>query len=227
MSKPEQSPEAKKPQRVGCYIDGFNLYFGLRDSDLGKFLWLNVHALAGCLIRKDQVLEYTKYFTARISGGRPDDKATFRQERDAKRKRQSNYLEALSSIVGVTVIEGHYRDNEIECNGCGRTWTAPQEKMTDVNIATHLIFDAFANRFDVAIVVSADSDLVPPIRAIRAHLGHKRIDVAFPPGRFSNELKQAAHGQCVIHENALKKSQFPDEITLPSGYTLKRPDRWK
>ena len=42
------------------------------------------------------------------------------------------------------------------------------EKMTDVNIATHLIIDAFQDRYDMAMLISGDSDLVPPIKAVHS-----------------------------------------------------------
>jgi len=55
-------------QRVITYVDGFNLYFGLRDSGFKRFYWLNVKLLAQNLMKPYQKLVYTKYFTARISG---------------------------------------------------------------------------------------------------------------------------------------------------------------
>ena len=42
-----------------------------------------------------------------------------------------------------------------------------KEKGSDVNLATELLVDAFENAFDVAAVISNDSDLVAPIRAVR------------------------------------------------------------
>jgi hypothetical protein len=38
-------------QRVIAYIDGFNLYFGLRESGLRRCYWLNLPALAESLLR--------------------------------------------------------------------------------------------------------------------------------------------------------------------------------
>lgn len=99
--------------------------------------------------------------------------------------------------------------------------------MTDVNIATELLVDAFANRFDVALLISADSDLVPPVRAVLRHFPHKRVNVAFPPERHSKELKDSASGQFIITRGNLKKSQFPDEVATQTGFVLKRPEKWK
>jgi uncharacterized LabA/DUF88 family protein len=58
--------------RVIAYIDGFNLYFGLKSSRWDRYLWLNVQNLAGNLLKPDQTLIHTKYFTARVSS--PADK---------------------------------------------------------------------------------------------------------------------------------------------------------
>lgn len=76
------------PERVICYVDGFNLYFGLRDSRLRRYYWLNVRRLAENLLRPHQSLVETKYFTARISGamrGDPPAKAAFVLPRLTKR----------------------------------------------------------------------------------------------------------------------------------------------
>lgn len=66
-------------KRVVAYIDGYNLYHGLRDEGLQKHLWLDLVALANSLIKQHyQDLVLTKYFTTRISYP------------EAKRQRQSN-----------------------------------------------------------------------------------------------------------------------------------------
>jgi hypothetical protein len=43
---------------------------------------------------------------------------------------------------------------------------AMEEKGSDVNLAVHLVNDAWAGRFDAAVVVSNDTDLVVPIRIV-------------------------------------------------------------
>ena len=42
-----------------------------------------------------------------------------------------------------------------------------EEKATDVNVASHLLFDVLSSRVDAAIVISNDSDLRFPIRLAR------------------------------------------------------------
>jgi hypothetical protein len=64
-------------KRVIAYIDGFNLYHGLRDKRWKRFYWLNLPALARRLIKPDQTLVVTKYFTTVVksrktsAAGRP------------------------------------------------------------------------------------------------------------------------------------------------------------
>jgi hypothetical protein len=55
--------------------------------------------------------------------------------------------------------------------------------MTDINITTELLSDAFTDRFDVALLISADSDLVGPIQKVRHLFPEKRMIVVFPPAQ--------------------------------------------
>ena len=99
--------------------------------------------------------------------------------------------------------------------------------MTDVQIATEMLDDAFDDRFDTALVLSADSDLVPPIRAIRRRFPRKRIVVCFPPRRSSVQLQKASHASLEIPVETLDAAQLPDEVTKPDGFVLRRPERWR
>ena len=213
--------------RVVVYIDGFNLYFGLRDSGLRHCYWLNVAQLARNLLRPGQDLVFTKYFTARISGGMAADPPNKRRAMDAKRKRQSDFIEALGTLQDFQTYEGHYLAKPVTCRRCGSTWRTHEEKMTDVQIATELLVDAFDDMFDTALIVSADGDLVPPIRAVRREFRDKRIIVYFPPGRSSVQLKRAANASFGIDAQLIEQSVFPDEVVKHDGFVLRRPAGWK
>ena len=203
--------------RVVAYVDGFNLYFGLRESNLQRYYWLNIRSLAERLLKFNQELVYTKYFTARINGD-PE-----------KEKRQATYIEALETLRGNNDFEiytGHYQRDPYECSRCKATYLIPHEKMTDVNIATQMLLDAFNNRFDKALLISADADLVPPVRAIREQYPEKGITVAFPPNRYSGDLKRAANGFVYINRSDISQSQFPPKVEKDDGFTLERPSTW-
>ena len=76
--------------RVVAYVDGFNLYFGLKSMGWQRYYWLDVPALVENLLLPGQHLVETKYFTSRVSASAID--------RD-KPKRQSTYLEALTRLA--------------------------------------------------------------------------------------------------------------------------------
>jgi uncharacterized LabA/DUF88 family protein len=99
--------------------------------------------------------------------------------------------------------------------------------MTDVNIAVELMQDAFLDRFDTAILISADSDLVGPVVAVEKLFPGKRVVVACPPGRYSASLVKASKAYLQIGRAAIAKSQLPETVATASGYVVRRPDTWK
>ena len=201
-------------QRVVAYIDGFNLYFGLKSANLKRFYWLNVQLLAQNLLKAGQDLVFTKYFTSRVSY--PAD----------KERRQSTFLETLDTLNDFRIYYGHYQANPRRCLKCGHKVLIPNEKMTDVNIAVEMMSDAYQNLFDVALVISADSDLSAPVLAIKSLFPEKRVIVAFPPQRHSAQLQRLAHGFLQIGRAIIAKSVFPDKVPKPDGFILKRPKEW-
>ncbi|NIA15988.1 MAG: NYN domain-containing protein [Nitrospiraceae bacterium] len=219
-----QQPPVK---RVIAYIDGFNLYFGLREKKWQRYYWLNVQALVQRFLKPDSRLVFTKYFTARISGSRPGDPTHRAQELDAKRQRQCDFLDALGTLPHLRIYEGHYLSKVAKCFHCNRSWQTHEEKMTDVQIATEMLTDAFGDAFDTALLISGDSDLVPPIRAVTRLFSGKRVVVAFPPKRESGQLKKVADAFLNIGRGVLKHSQFPDQVVKPDGYVLNRPTKWR
>jgi len=203
--------------RVIAYIDGFNLYFGLRESGYKKYYWLNVRSLAEGLLMFNQELVFTKYFTSRITDD-PD-----------KEKRQTTYIEALETLRDLNDFEiyyGHYRKDPYQCPHCKCIYNVPHEKMTDVSIATEMLLDASNDCFDKALLISADSDLVPPIKAIRNKYSEKGIVVAFPPARYSTDLESVASASLHINRAKLAQSRFPDKVKKANGFYLQRPLEW-
>ncbi|MCG5052818.1 MAG: NYN domain-containing protein [Myxococcales bacterium] len=194
------------------------MYFGLRSKGWRKYYWLDLVAVSSALLKDGQTLAGTHYFTSRIRAmpGNANDV-----------KRQSTYLDALDAHGGVVRHEGHFLAKTQRCKGCGMEWQGFEEKMTDVRIATRLLGDAVDDRFDTAIVISGDSDLTPPVEEVLARFPTKRIVVAFPPGRHSDQLRKAASGAFTLGEAHLRRSQLPDVVTTATGFQLTRPAHWK
>lgn len=218
MSSQSQPPNSRPKERVIVYIDGFNLYFGLKSGGLKKHLWLDVHGLSQALLKPHQTLVEVKYFSARIS----------QNPRDPNRHlRQTTYLEALATLPDTSLHFGHYLAKTVECKRCHASWTKQEEKMTDVNIAVEMLTDSFQDRFDTAIVVSGDSDLAGPVMKIRKLSPTKRILAAFPPKSVSERLKREASAWLHIGADKIRQNQLPDPVKRPGAVDLHKPSKWK
>ena len=202
-------------ERVIAYVDGYNLYHGLRQKRWKSLYWVNIQDMVKRLLRPHQSLVATKYFTTRI------------REPEAKRKRQAVYLEALQTLPDFHVFYGHFLAETVVCRQCAHSYVTHHEKMTDVNIAVELLSDAFQDQLDTALLVSGDGDLAAVVRAVRRLFTEKRVVVAFPPARVSKALTKAANGHTRVGRNVLAASQFPDSVAKLNGFALHRPDEWR
>ncbi len=93
-----------------------------------------------------------------------------------------------------------------------------------MNLATHLVADAYENRFDAAALVTNDSDLLEPVRLVRQRL-KKTVGVLNPQEHPSFVLARAASFFKQIRPAALAASQFPDELQDPIGL-FRKPASW-
>lgn len=104
--------------RVISYIDGFNLYFGLRSKGWRKYYWLDLAGMSRSLLKPGQTLSHCHYFTARI---RPDG-----QGQDAKR--QTVWLDALATRPDITCHFGHYLPKNNNANNAGLSGLATKKR---------------------------------------------------------------------------------------------------
>ncbi len=203
--------------RAIAYIDGFNLYFGMKSAGLRHYYWLDLHKLADHVARDFGLnLVATKYFTARLRP--PSDQA--------KMLRQTTYLDALMCSKSIEIVYGSYRSDIRRCRQCSAEHMQHQEKKTDVNIAIHLLEDAIADRFDTAFLFSADSDLSPALEGLRRVASSKRVITVFPPRRGSEELRKLARDIRRLRKRDFERCQLPTRIETPDGFVLERPSRW-
>ncbi len=201
------------------YIDGFNLYYGALKGTSHK--WLNLERYFTRLLPHDSVVAI-KYFSAPVSGSAGE--------------RQSIYLQALDTLPLVTVVLGKFKRKTATCRVAkcvfdgDRRYQTSEEKRTDVNIAVHLVDDAYQEKADKLVIVSGDSDLIPPIHLIRSRFPHKKIVVYVPARRSTRgaavELRSAAHANRTLPENLLSRSQFSASVSDGVGGVLNKPSGW-
>lgn len=206
------SPRQLATKRVSVFVDGFNLYHGLHDNTGRKHLWLDLQALTTSLLKPDQRLVGVNFFTARV------------RNHPAGAARQAQYIGALKA-TGVRVVEGRFQEKTVTCRGCQNSWRSYEEKESDVNLCVALMEGARQHQFDVGLVMSGDSDMVPAVRAVRAMNSSIRLIAVFPPRRFSAELKGAVHASFHLGDAKVRQAQLPNTVTGSDG-SYSRPSYW-
>lgn len=125
------------------------------------------------------------------------------------------------------IFYGKYQSETKTCRSCGVSYQTYNEKMTDVSIAVEMMADAFHDRFDTALLVSADSDLTAPVIATLRLFPGKRVVAAFPPARSSEDLKKCVSAYFTIGHGVLARSAFPDQVQRADEFVLSRPISWR
>jgi uncharacterized LabA/DUF88 family protein len=194
--------------RYRFYIDGFNVYNAILDH-CPQYLWLNYYRFAQNMMLSADTLSGVTYFSA-YADWEPAEKA-----------KHQEYVFLLHNS-GVHITLGRFKVKKRWCELHGHECVKHEEKQTDVNIAVAVLGDAANNRFDRAIIISADSDLVPIVRAVRDLGKRVKVGVMTPVGRESIDLVAAADFRCHMTEEMLAQSQFP-AISIISGHTIIRP----
>lgn len=201
---------------VIAYVDGFNLYHGLHDKYRRRYLWLDLEHLVRRLRPQDRIVA-VRYFTALVR----DDPAAL--------ARQRAYIDALSTHSStVDIVLGRYQSKTVTCRRCGSVWASYEEKETDVNIAVSLVADAAAAASDIALIISADSDLCPAVRTARSLNPGRGMVAAFPPRRSSFEIRSLIPGAFTVAAADLRNSLLPETVSDPAtGRSFKRPGKWR
>jgi len=173
-------------KKVIFYVDGFNFYYGIKGMskhkpDWRKFYWINFNSLFEQFLEDDEELALVRYFTAR-------------PRNYGKTKRQNMLMGINKKLNGekLKIHYGRYTDKPMTCRasgGCGGTYLHWEEKETDVNLAVKMIEDCYNDVCDKVVLVSADSDFLPPLRLItRIHQGIEQM-ILFPPTQFASPLQ--------------------------------------
>ena len=206
----------KKKLKTNVYVDGYNLYYGALRGTLYK--WLDLDNLFKSRYPHNDI-QKIKYFTARMHA----------RNDPGKRTRQAFYWRALRTFNRIEIIEGSFQTNKVRMPlvtpppNTVEVWKT-EEKGSDVNLAVHLLNDAHNGDYEVAIVVSNDSDLGEAIRIVTRELC-LRVGLYFPGIRPSTTLKKYATFVGQIKESSLSASLLPDTLADASG-TFHKPTTW-
>lgn len=200
---------SQKKRRTIAYVDGFNLYHAIKDLNRPELKWVNLWSLSESLLRKNEELVEVNYFSA-YATWIPD-----------AYKRHRDYTKALQE-EGVELVLGQFKDKFLTCRKCGRQYTTKEEKETDVNIALRLVTDAILDRYDRAILITADTDLAAAVDSARHHCPNKEIFVAAPPKRMRRA--RGLQPNYEITPGRIANHLLQEEYHAPNGTLVtKRP----
>jgi len=216
--------------RTIVYIDGFNLYYRALKGTPHK--WLDIAAMSRAALPHTCTIERVNDYTAHISG---------RVDADAPR-RQHAYLQAIATLPTVAI---HYGNFLVSQKWAGLVQppdfrppialppdAAPQvayvwkteEKGSDVNLGAHLLRDAFKGAFDIAAVLTNDTDLVEPIRIVTQELGLP-VTLLTPIAKPATSLANVASGIRHIRPY-IGPCQLPDPVPVAGKNPISKPVEW-
>jgi uncharacterized LabA/DUF88 family protein len=166
--------------RAYVYVDGFNLFFrALRRT---SFKWLNIQSLSEQILPQFDVIK-VNYYTAKIRS-RDDPEKSLRHE---------TYLRALRTLPKVEIFHGTFSAHkvlrelahsslltrikrmfgiQVRMNRLVSVFD-PKEKGSDVNLAVHMVNDAWKDKYDVGVLLSNDTDLLEALKIVRRDCGKK------------------------------------------------------
>jgi len=216
--------------RTIVYIDGFNLYYRALRGTSHK--WLDIAAMSRAALPASCQIEAIKYYTAHISG---------RVDPDAPR-RQHAYLRAIATLPKVAIHYGNFLVNQkwaglVQPPDFRPTFVLPaaaapevayvwktEEKGSDVNLGVHLVRDAFKGHFDLAAVLTNDTDLVEPVRIVTQEL-KLPVTLLTPTARPAASLmKVATHVRHI--QPYIGPCQLPDPVVVPGKRPITKPIGW-
>ena len=149
--------------RIAIYIDGSNLYHKLKNLNIKKTSDFNYQALCKFLAQKRKLIS-SRYYVGAVRA-KSDD-----QLGQLKRINQQKFFNNLEK-QNIVVKQGYLME----------TAGIFHEKGVDVKIAVDLLVGAYDDLYDVAILISSDTDLIPAIKKLR-HLGKRLEYIGFLHG---------------------------------------------
>jgi hypothetical protein len=108
-------------------------------------------------------------------------------------------------------------------------WDSPrpyEEKETDVAIASRLLAAETRRQFDLALLVTGDTDLVPAVATARAGTPPLTAAVAIPYRRVNRQLRFAADMSLRLGRASYVSHQLPATVRGSGGHLLSRPPEW-
>ncbi|RMO24834.1 NYN domain-containing protein [Pseudomonas savastanoi] len=207
--------------RTACFVDGYNLFYGLLAGT--PYKWLDIPSLLAHIIRverPDSTLQAVSFFTTGVM-------PRLATRGILSKEAQDTYLRALKAhgvevFYGRHQLEPRYAPRFVDKNTPASRvdqigiWKL-EEKETDVHIAISMYRLAARQmvlppeeRIQQIVLVSADTDMTPAMRAIREDFPDVRLGVILP---HREGAKRAVPGSLKLHSDWMRRVVTNDELS--------------
>ena len=178
-----------KPKKVAVFIDGSNLYFKLRTLIPSKmdFIRYRYRELALSMIGPGEKLSYLGYYVGVVR----DTKRTRDHEKTLELLRNQQKLFEQLRHQGIDIVKGYLLERD------GKYF----EKGVDVRLAVDIVTMAQAKAYDVGIIISSDTDLIPAIQAAQ-RLKREIVHVGFEHQPSLALIRQSDRSRLVMRGEA-------------------------
>jgi hypothetical protein len=232
------------------YVDGFNLYYrGLKPWNTR---WLDLELFFARSLPEGHELVAVKYFTAEVDPFLEVEAPVRQRIYLAALRHYCSKVQTIKGMYAVYPSSAHLvrphgpeftryfvkrrralsaLDLELAQRGQPfpnpalgekvHVWR-PEEKGSDVNLAAHLVNDAWKKAAECYVVATIDSDLCEALRIVRDDVG-SRVGLMTPEGSGSKSLVHCATWHEKLRESVARVSQLPDKI--PDTEIVK-PEKW-
>lgn len=212
--------------------------------------WLNLKSLCGSLLSNDD-LESVFYFTSTYKEKFKGDQTPRRQQlylralessgvqiiygktvkksewkRVASRGRKGILQPEMARMAGITQYAITRSFHKAEPDLPRAAIFQYSEKGTDVNIATKLMSEFFKNPSNSALLISGDTDLIPPVEFLVQN--GVKVSVVVPnDGQKSARWRSTGCELRVLSNDELSKHLFPQRYVSPKGRQIHCPPQWR
>jgi uncharacterized LabA/DUF88 family protein len=135
------------------------------------------------------------------------------------------FVPALEPVADLTVMltEAHARRTKPATMA---RVVVPEEKGSDVNLGTHLLYDALKGHCDKAVVITNDSDLREPIRL--AVMEGVKVGIVNPHRHAPTNkmLTGVASFEIPLRPKTVAACQMPSPVVTSRGRQIHKPREW-
>jgi hypothetical protein len=193
--------------RGAVYVDGFNLYHPIKESKKEHLKWASLWKLSQLLCEAENLDLVKVVFCTAVPKHLPDS-------RD-----RHNKFNSAQIANGVIVLKGHHVP-EPDRGGYS-------EKQSDINVALSLILDGVDDVYDVAFLLSADSDQVATATFFKSRLSPlgKRLLAVIPFTKtFPAHYVGLGIEERAVTIDMLEQCLMPAQVQGKTGNPINRPE---